>query len=149
MRDLRPDEIELIERVRKRKHPLDFTDESGRSIGARCLRTLTPVSTDPSDSLQFRFTGLTKINDHPIHMNSFKEYMKEIGPSGPNISIPPVDFPQEEPLDQIERMIDDLPDDDICKSHGHKCPWMGGLVISSWARGFLRQLVREHKGRVK
>jgi len=43
MRPLRQDEIDLVERVRKRKHPLDFTDESGRSVGARCLCTLTLI----------------------------------------------------------------------------------------------------------
>lgn len=174
MRELRQDEKDLINRVRKRDDPMVTAAKKLTLATKRMGRALTvdEVSTDPSDSLPHRFPGLLEINDHPIlhpekilnepvhrrpivmdkNGGADRDFTKGdsvVREPSQTLTVPVEEFPQEDTLDQIERMIDDLPDDDICKSHGHKCPWMGGLVISSWARGFLRQLVREHKGRVK
>lgn len=114
MRELRQDEIELIERFRKRNPPLD-------SIPEEVPNEYEPLTVD--------------------------EWRRGNREPSRTIPIPVGDFPQEDTIKQIKRMVDSLPEDDTCESYGHPCVFLKMLMISKWAREFLKQMIRNEEGR--
>ena len=109
MRELRQDEIELIERVRKRDSHM-----------------------------------VTAIKKLTLGTNRM---IKVYGDLSQNIPVPVEDLPQEDTLDQIKRMVDHLPDHDGCDLINDACPFKGDLLISKWAREYLKQMIRGEEGR--
>ena len=85
MRDLRQDEIDLINRVRKRNTPIVLAVKKLTLATKRMGKVLTEdeVSADPSDSLPYQLPGLIKINDHPIfHVETELPTLDEFFDSG-------------------------------------------------------------------
>lgn len=141
MRKMRQDEIELIERFRKNQEkgsPL-IVDEEGRSN-----------------------QGFSK-GDPVFRMATFDEYMKDIekeqdvateraneefrsvGIPCQCVPVPVEDFPQEDTIDQIKRIAEHLPRDCECGAFSTECDILRDLMISDWARGFLKQMIRERE----
>lgn len=99
------------------------------------------------------------------HLNSFIEYMSEIGSPIPDRTVSVDergkanrDFKKDDPvvredtIVQIRRVIQNLPVNDQCSmlstmAFNHSCEALAGLMISAWAKGYLTQMVEDHERR--
>lgn len=118
MRELRQDEIDLIERFRKRNPH----GAKGPPLGKR------------EGHLNMSVNREIKI----------PEEVRSIGVP----CVPVEELPQEDTISQIKRMVDHLPTSEHCEHYDHGCLQMHNIVISTWAREYLKQMIRgEERGK--
>lgn len=127
MRELRQDEIDLINRIRRRK-PLTTAIKDLIVETERTTMALT------ADDWRRGNKGFSK--GDPVYREPSQ-----------TLTVPVEDLPQEETLEQIKRMIEHLPEDDKCEklSFTTHCPIKAKLMISKWAREFLKQMIRKEE----
>ena len=139
MRKIRQDERDLIDQWVK----------EGRVKKVTLLESIPIYSPPPLDSIPepWSIPGRT-VNCRSTLVPVEKIKFRKVLPNPSQcVPVPPGDLPQEETLDQIKRMIDALPENHFCEQTEGECEILMNLMISEWAREYLKQLVRDQEKR--